>query len=121
MCRLSPRMEDPYLRQRSADMEDIGRRIIDCLDGSDRSTDKAAGKADHRCRGILPSDMATLDHDKILGIITEKGDVNSHAAIMAKSLGIPAVLGVEGLLKKIGLRDEVIIDGNFGTYLHKPR
>ena len=64
--------------------------------------------------------MATLDHDKILGIITEKGDVNSHASIMAKSLGIPAVLGIEGLLKKVRLRDEVIIDGTSGHIYINP-
>jgi phosphotransferase system, enzyme I, PtsP len=113
-------MEDPYLRQRSADMEDIGRRIIDSLDGSDRQRTKLREKRIIVAEDILPSDMATLDHEKILGIITEKGDVNSHASIMAKSLGIPAVLGIEGLLKKIGPRDEVIIDGTSGHIYVNP-
>ncbi len=94
-------MEDPYLKQRSADMEDIGRRIIDSLEGSDRQRTKLRERRIIVAHDILPSDMATLDHDKILGIITEKGDVNSHASIMAKSLGIPAVLAIEGLLKKM--------------------
>ena len=113
-------MEDPYLRQRSADMEDIGRRIIDSLEGSDRTRTKLRERRIIVAEDILPSDMATLDHDKILGIITEKGDVNSHASIMAKSLGIPAVLGIEGLLKKIGPRDEVIIDGTSGHIYINP-
>lgn len=113
-------MEDPYLQQRSADMEDIGRRIIDSLDGSDRPKMKLREKRIIVAEDILPSDMATLDHEKILGIITEKGDVNSHASIMAKSLGIPAVLGIEGLLKNIGLRDEVIIDGTSGHIYINP-
>ena len=113
-------MEDPYLRQRSADMEDIGRRVIDSLDGSDRSRSRLREKRIVVADEILPSDMATLDHEKILGIITEKGDVNSHASIMAKSLGIPAVLGIEGLLKKVGLRDEVIIDGTSGHIYINP-
>jgi phosphotransferase system enzyme I (PtsP) len=108
------RMEDPYLRERSADVEDIGRRIIDCLDGNERNEERLREKRIIVAEEILPSDMATLDHDKILGILTEKGDVNSHAAIMAKSLGIPAILGIDGLQKYIGLRDEVIIDGNSG-------
>jgi len=113
------RMEDPYLRQRSADMVDIGRRIIDCLEGKESRTrlrDKRIIVADD----ILPSDMATLNTDKVLGIITEKGDVNSHAAIMARSLGIPAVLGIDGLLKKVGPRDEVIIDGTSGHIYINP-
>lgn len=113
-------MEDPYLRQRSADMVDIGRRIIDSLDGSDRPRAKLREKRIIVAEEILPSDMATLDQDKVLGIITEKGDVNSHAAIMAKSLGIPAVLGIEGLLKKIGSRDVVIIDGTSGHIYINP-
>lgn len=112
-------MEDPYLRQRSADMLDIGRRITDCLEGKDSRTrlrDKRIIVADD----ILPSDMATLNTDKVLGIMTEKGDVNSHAAIMARSLGIPAVLGIEGLLKKVGPRDEAIIDGTSGHIYINP-
>ncbi|MCM2358757.1 MAG: phosphoenolpyruvate--protein phosphotransferase [Geobacteraceae bacterium] len=113
-------MEDPYLRQRSADMEDIGRRIIDAIEGSDRPRMKLREKRIIVAAEILPSDMATLDHEKILGIVTEKGDVNSHASIMAKSLGIPAVLGVDGLLKKIGLRDEMIIDGTSGLIYINP-
>jgi phosphotransferase system enzyme I (PtsP) len=113
-------MEDPYLRQRSADMEDIGRRLVDSLEGSDRPRPKLKEKRIIVAEEILPSDMATLDHDKILGIVTEKGDVNSHASIMAKSLGIPAVLAIEGLLKKIGLKDEVIVDGTSGHVYINP-
>ncbi|MBT0654562.1 phosphoenolpyruvate--protein phosphotransferase [Geomobilimonas luticola] len=113
------RMDDPYLRERSADMEDIGRRIIGALDGSERR-ERLREKRIIVARDIFPSDMATLDHDKILGIITEKGDVTSHAAIMARSLGIPAVLGLPDLLKQIGLRDEVIIDGNSGHIYINP-
>lgn len=113
-------MEDPYLRERSADMEDIRRRIIDCLDGAGRSRLKLREKRILVAHEILPSDMATLDLDKVIGIVTEKGDVNSHGAIMAKSLGIPAIVGVEGLLQNLGLRDEVIVDGNSGHVYINP-
>lgn len=114
------RMEDPYLRERSADMEDICRRLIDSLDGNERGRVRLREKRIIVAEEILPSDMATLDHDKILGVMTEKGDVNSHAAIMAKSLGIPAVLGIAGLQKYITLRDDVIIDGNSGHIYINP-
>ncbi|RNC70995.1 MAG: phosphoenolpyruvate--protein phosphotransferase [Desulfuromonadales bacterium] len=113
-------MEDPYLRQRSADMEDIRRRIITCLDGSGHARLKLRDRRILVANEILPSDMAMLDHEKILAIVTEKGDMNSHAAIMAKSLGIPAVVGVEGLLQNLGLRDEVIVDGNSGHIYINP-
>lgn len=113
-------MEDPYLRERSADMEDIGRRIHECMDGNQQTRFKLTGKRIIVAEDILPSDMATLDHEKVLGIITERGDVNSHAAIMAKSLGLPAVLGVKGLMKRIAVQDEVIVDGNTGNIYLNP-
>ena len=113
-------MEDPYLQQRSADMKDIGRRIIDSLDGSERSRDNLPEKRIIVAAEIFPSDLANLDHDKILGILTEKGDVNSHAGIMARSLGIPAILGIEGLMRQIGLRDEILIDSNTGHVYINP-
>ncbi|HEX9024397.1 MAG TPA: phosphoenolpyruvate--protein phosphotransferase [Geobacteraceae bacterium] len=114
------RMEDPYLRQRSADMEDIGRRIVAALDGGGRNTEKLRERRIIVAEDIFPSDLATLDHANILGILTEKGDANSHAAIMARSLGIPAILGVDGLLRQIGLRDEIIIDSNSGHLYINP-
>ena len=113
-------MEDPYLRERSADMEDIGRRILDCLDANGKNRVRLREKRIIIAEDIFPSDMATLDPNKIAGIVTERGDTNSHAAIMARSLGIPAVLGVEGLLKQIGVRDEVILDGNSGSIFINP-
>ncbi|MBT1071792.1 phosphoenolpyruvate--protein phosphotransferase [Pelotalea chapellei] len=112
-------MEDPYLRERSADMEDIGRRIIDVLEGNDNAPLKLR---EHRiivAEEIFPSDLALLDHDKILAIVTEKGNIYCHAAIMAKSLGIPAVLGVKGLIAAANVRDEMIVDGSSGyVYLN---
>lgn len=114
------RMEDPYLRQRSADMKDIGRRLVDSLDGSERGREKLPEKRIIIATEIFPSDLANLDHGKILGILTEKGDANSHAAIMARSLGIPAILGIDGLLRQVGLRDEIIIDSNSGHVYINP-
>ena len=112
-------MADPYLRERSADMEDIGRRIIDAMEGNDKTTVTLKEKRVIVAEEIFPSDLAMLDHDKILGIVTEKGNVYSHAAIMAKSLGIPAVLGVSGLIKAANVKDEIIVDGTSGhVYLN---
>jgi len=112
-------MEDPYLRERSADMEDIGRRIIDCLEGNGKTTVKLKEQRVIVAEEIFPSDLAMLDHDKILGIVTEKGNIYSHAAIMAKSLGIPAVLGIAGLMNAADVKDEIIVDGTSGhVYLN---
>lgn len=114
------RMEDPYLKSRSADMEDIGRRIIDCLDGHEGEQIPFDEKRILVAAEILPSDLAKLEVENILGIVTEKGDLNSHAAIIARSLGIPAVVGVEGLARELSLNDELIIDGNSGHIYINP-
>lgn len=113
-------MEDPYLRERSADMEDIGRRIIDAMEGNDKTPLKLKKPRVIVAEDIFPSDLAMMDHDKILGIVTEKGNVYSHAAIMARSLGIPAVLGIEGLMDAANVRDEIIVDGNSGCVYLNP-
>jgi phosphotransferase system enzyme I (PtsP) len=112
-------MEDPYLQERSADMEDIGRRIIDCLEGGGSKKIKLKEQRVIVAEEIFPSDLAMLDHDKIMGLVTEKGNVYSHAAIMAKSLGIPAVLGISGLVAAANVKDEIIVDGASGhVYLN---
>jgi len=112
-------MEDPYLRERSADMEDIGRRIIDALEGNNSSEVTLKEKRVLVADEIFPSNLAMLDPNKILGIVTEKGNAYSHAAIMAKSLGIPAVLGVKGVMAAANVKDEIIVDGTSGhVYLN---
>ncbi len=114
------KMEDPYLRERSADMEDIGRRLLGALNGNSSSRKKFREKRIIVADDILPSDMATMDHEKVLGIVTERGNAGSHAAIMAKSLGIPAVVGIDGLMKQISPRNEVIVDGTSGHLYINP-
>ena len=112
-------MEDPYLRERSADMEDIGRRIIDAIEGNNSNEITLKEKRVLVADEIFPSNLAMLDPNKILGIVTEKGNSYSHAAIMAKSLGIPAVLGVPGLMAAANVKDEIIVDGTSGhVYLN---
>jgi phosphotransferase system enzyme I (PtsP) len=66
--------------------------------------------------------MATLDHSKVRGIVTEVGEMNSHAVIMAKSLGIPALVGVFGVVQAIRPDDQLILDANSGClYINPPR
>ncbi len=114
-------MGDPYLRERASDMEDIGRRILGTLVGD---TPDRALHLKHPgilvARQILPSDMASLDTDQIQGIITEVGERNSHAVIMAKSMGIPALVAVRGALKNIAPEDSLILDANSGRVYIRP-
>ncbi len=113
-------MADPYLRERSADMKDIGRRIMDVIENNDSKVVTLKEKRVIVAEEIFPSDLAMLDHDKILGIVTEKGNAYAHAAIMAKSLGIPAVLGISGLMDAADVKDEIIVDGTSGYVFLNP-
>ncbi len=114
------KMDDPYLRERGADMEDIGRRILANLVGQEKSHLHLTHPGILVARELLPSDMAALDTEKILGIVTEAGEKNSHAVIMAKSLGIPALVGVKGILRCISPEDALILDANTGTLYVNP-
>jgi len=113
-------MEDPYLRERAADMEDIGRRLLANLVGKD-----AQGLHLHHsgilvAKRLLPSDMAILDHSMILGMVIESNEANSHSVIMAKALGIPAIIGVKGAVSKINPDDNLILDANSGCVYQNP-
>ncbi len=114
------RMEDPYLRERAADMKDIGRRILSHLTGKGHRKPVLKHPGILVAREILPSDMASLDHEKIKGIVTEAGEKNSHAVIMAKSLGIPAIVGVKKALGHISPEDHLILDANSGCLYISP-
>jgi phosphotransferase system enzyme I (PtsP) len=115
------RMDDPYLRERAADMEDIGRRILSNLTGQKDHPLHLKEPGILVARQILPSDMAALDHQHLLGIVTEAGEKNSHAVIMAKSLGIPALVGVKGAIRALAPEDRVILDANSGClYINPP-
>ena len=115
------KMDDPYLRERATDMEDIGRRILANLvgDGAEHTLHLKHPSV-LVARRILPSDMATLDNDQILGIITEDSETSSHAVIMAKAMGIPAIVGARGALRQIAPEDDLIIDANSGQIYIKP-
>jgi len=114
------RMDDPYLRERAADMKDIGRRLAANLNGRGEQVLHLKHPGILVAREVLPSDMAALDHEQILGIVTESGEKNSHAVIMAKALGIPALVGVKGAVKQIEPEEPVILDANSGCLYVSP-
>ena len=112
------KMEDPYLRERAADMKDIGRRILSNLLGE--SAQQISHPGILIAREILPSDMASLDHQHLLGIVTETGEQSSHAVLMAKALGIPAVTAAKGALEKIPPDAQLILDARLGVIFINP-
>ncbi len=114
------KMEDAYLRERAADMEDIGRRLLSNLLGQQSSSLQLHHAGILVARRLLPSDMAIIDHDKISGLIIESNETNSHSVIMAKALGIPALIGVKGAMSLIDPDTELILDANSGYVFLNP-
>jgi multiphosphoryl transfer protein len=107
-------LDDPYLRERAADVEDVGDRVLRNLTG-----DPAAAAVAER--GILvvadlaPGDAAGLDPDLVEGLAIAHGGATSHAAILARALGIPAVVGLGEQVLDIGDGTPLVLDGGVGT------
>lgn len=112
---------DPLMRERSSDLKDVSRRILRCLEGAEdhdlSSLEHAAIVVAH---DLLPSQTALLDRDRVLGIAAEIGGSTSHSAIIARSYGIPAVLGIEGILDAVQDGETVILDALKGTLSTRP-
>ncbi|SIQ22817.1 phosphotransferase system, enzyme I, PtsI [Alkalispirochaeta americana] len=103
---------EDHNRARSADLEDVARRIRRNLFGLPAAdlSDLPQGSI-IVARDLYPSDTAMLDTDRVVAIVTERGGVASHVAILAKSLKIPAAVGVSGAMAGIAFHDQVVLDG----------
>ena len=113
-------MEDAYLRERGADIRDVGRRILEKLMAAQEPVCDFDDPVIIVARELTPSDTVRLDREKILGFATESGGKESHAAILARSLGIPAVAGLDGLLVKAQNGDRLVVDGDMGIVVVNP-
>src|ERR1700688_49589 len=114
-------IDDPYLRERAFDIHDVTRRVIRNLLG--RST-KTLGTIDLPqvvvAHNITPSDTATLNRQLVLGFATDVGSRTSHTAIMARSLSIPAVVGLKDISQRLNPGEHVLLDGTNGIVILNP-
>ena len=111
------RGDDPYLTERSHDFEFVGDRLLGALAG--RSRPLGAIPEGHEpgilvARDLSPAETATLNRERVLGIVTEVGTRTSHTAILARALEIPAVVGVKHLRQRVAHGDRLIVDGVHG-------
>ena len=115
-------MPDPYLRERANDLLDVGKRILKNYLGIQLAPEITGEMGDVivLSHNISPSDMAELGRQKIAGIVTEVGGTTSHAAIMARSLEVPAVVGVSDVINDVDPDDLIILDSNNGTVIINP-
>ena len=106
-------LDDAYLRERAADVRDVGRRVMRALLGETSSA--AADGAVLVTDELLPGDAATLDPDTVAGVATAHGGATGHAAIIARSLGVPTVVGLGPSLLAVPEGTPLLLDGDAGT------
>ncbi len=114
-------MEDDYLSARVQDVRDVGARLLRSLmevpyQAFSDLPESSVIIADE----LTPADTALMDPHRVAGFATALGGVQGHTAIMARSLGLPAVIGIPGLVEKVRTGDNVVIDGGAGRVVINP-
>ena len=115
------KIDDPYLRERAVDMQDVTRRIVRNLQGkAPKAVFSAAEPHILVAHNLTPSDAASMDRQLVLGIATDLGSRTSHTAIIARSLNIPAVVGLHDATEKLESGQHVLLDGYTGLLIVDP-
>ena len=113
-------MDDAYFQARAADVKDVSTRILGILSGVVQGGIDSDVPVILAADDLAPSETVQLDKSKILGFITEGGSGSSHTAILARTMGIPAIIGVGDQLKAEYEGREVIVDGGTGNVVLDP-
>ncbi len=115
--------QSSYIKVNEEDVRDIGERLVNLLQGQDIKLDISQNNIIIVARELSPSQIARLNPEKVLGLVTAEGSSTSHAAILASSLGLPAVVGIgRENLSRISQGDTLIVDGKEGLgYLNPPQ
>ena len=114
-------MDDSYMQARSADVKDISNRIITCLSENEGKDENSQEKVIICADDLAPSETVLLDKDRVLAFVTAYGSSNSHTAILARNMNIPAIIGVgEEFLKSVKSGDFAAVDGYTGEIFVNP-
>lgn len=113
-------MDDPYMQGRAADVKDVSERLVNVLCGVQSAGVDSAGPVVIAADDLAPSETVQLDKNKILAFVTKRGSANSHTAILARTMNIPAVIGVGDALEEAYNGREVIVDGFCGQIYVDP-
>jgi phosphotransferase system enzyme I (PtsI) len=115
------KIDDPYLRERALDIQDVTKRVIHNLQGKAPKTFLALTEPHILvAHNLTPSDTASMDRARVLGIATDLGSRTSHAAILARSLNIPAIVGLHDITAKLDTGQHVLLDGSDGCLIVDP-
>lgn len=113
-------LRNPLLAQRANDLRDVGMRVLAILTGEETKAPHYPPNTILIAEDLTPSDTAALDRTRIMGFATTRGGATSHGAILARSLGIPALAGVEPAALEISNGTSVVLDGSKGTLRLNP-
>jgi len=113
-------LEDDYLRERTADVRDVARRLVRNLVGSKTALGEIKTKCILIANDLAPSETASLPRDLVVGLATDLGSPTSHSAMMARGMEIPAVVGMGDITSKVKAGNVVLIDGNKGILILSP-
>jgi phosphotransferase system enzyme I (PtsI) len=115
------KIDDPYLRERALDIQDVTKRVVRNLQGKAPKSFLALAEPHVLvAHNITPSDTATMNRAYVLGLATDLGSRTSHTAIMSRSLGIPAVVGLHDATEKLETGQQVLLDGYSGLLILNP-
>jgi len=115
------KIDDPYLRERALDIQDVTKRVIRNLQGKAPKTFLALSEQHILvAHNLTPSDTASINRANVLGVATDLGSRTSHAAILARSLNIPAVVGLHDITTKLETGQHVLVDGSDGLLIVDP-
>ena len=113
-------LENEVMRERAADVRDVSGRLIRILKGIEESTDTTDEEIIVLAEDLLPSQTVRLDREKVAGFVTKHGSVTSHSVILAKTMGIPCIVGLADGFDTLPESGELAIDGKTGEVLVNP-
>ena len=114
-------IENPYVRERSTDIHDVGWNLLLNLVGGE--VEVLSGLTQRSvvvAHDLSPNDTARMPRDKVIGLATDLGSRTTHTAIIARTMGVPAVVGLRDITQRVKTGDDIILNGNEGSVIVKP-
>ncbi|MFB0921017.1 MAG: phosphoenolpyruvate--protein phosphotransferase [Oscillospiraceae bacterium] len=113
-------LDNEVMRARAADVRDVSERLIRILKGIEENSDALKDEVIVLAEDLLPSQTVRLDREKVTGFVTKRGSVTSHSVILAKTMGIPCIVGMGESFDELPVSGEIAIDGKTGEVLVSP-
>jgi len=121
-------LDNEYIRERASDIGEVRQRLLDAISGTEPAKHLVCKEPDCSrgrnrvvvARELTPGNIVALDLEHTLGFVTEHGGVNSHTAILARALGIPAVSGIENARQRVACGSRILVDGTRGEIVLDP-